>query len=372
MWPHRTYQNGSEYSKAFGLSQSRKTRRATSGTLKHELKVAIVGAGLMGHWHLSAARHAGSHVVAIIDQDLAAAKALARLAPSAVAATNIAEALSSCDLDVAHVCTPVATHFPIAICLLQRGIHLLVEKPLAATSEEVKHLVDVAQEQGVHICPVHQYACQTGFEAARTHLTSLGAIRRLDFNICSAGAVASFTNRADDVVAEILPHPLSMLQKLVPGCSVAGIHWCVVRTLSGEMMITGCFDSTLATICVSLSSRPTGFTVRLQCTDGSIEIDGFHGYSIKLSGKVSRTAKMLSPFERSTKSLAIGLANLTRRIIRNELAYPGLRSLVNHFYEAVQDVAPPPFTAEEIFACAVARDKIMREMQRAGAQLTGV
>src|SRR5437868_5504084 len=45
------------------------------------------------------------------------------------------------------IATPVSTHFPLAKACLEAGLHVLVEKPLAATVQEAEALVALAEKQ---------------------------------------------------------------------------------------------------------------------------------------------------------------------------------------------------------------------------------
>jgi len=69
------------------------------------LRVAIIGAGLMGYWHGRAARHVGSQVVAIVDPDADRAKTLARTCQATTVATQVSE-LHGSGLDAVHICSP--------------------------------------------------------------------------------------------------------------------------------------------------------------------------------------------------------------------------------------------------------------------------
>src|SRR5919199_4073263 len=98
------------------------------------LRVAIVGAGLMGRWHAYYAARAGARVAAVVDRDARAAGALSRRFPDATAFTNLEACLSQPHISVAHICTPTASHVPLATSALQAGVHVLLEKPVAATT----------------------------------------------------------------------------------------------------------------------------------------------------------------------------------------------------------------------------------------------
>ena len=45
------------------------------------------------------------------------------------------------------IATPVSTHYDLALRALQEGKHVLVEKPLASNTDQVQHLMDVAQKR---------------------------------------------------------------------------------------------------------------------------------------------------------------------------------------------------------------------------------
>lgn len=58
-------------------------------------------------------------------------------------------------VDAVSVVVPTALHYEIAREFLQRGVHVLVEKPITATVEQAAELVDLAQRQGVVLLVGH-------------------------------------------------------------------------------------------------------------------------------------------------------------------------------------------------------------------------
>lgn len=332
----------------------------------------IIGAGLMGRWHVDAARRAGARIMAVVDQDEAAARALARSAPGALALTDLTLVPEAMRIDAAHVCTPVQSHAALTTTLLKRGAHVFIEKPLAPGADIVRALIRTADTRGLYICPVHQYAFQPGVERAKAQIAAAGGARRIDFTLCSAGAFGRFEGRADAVAAEILPHPLSILQRLLPDEAIDAVDWIVHRAQAGEISIIGQLGATTTTIAISLSARPTCFQTRVHTDQGLIEIDGFHGHGVVLGGRVSRAAKVAAPFERGVKGLAGATAALTGRVLRRDLAYPGLRPLTRRFYDGLSDPVQRPISLDQTLACAVAGDAVMAGMRRAGAAVSDV
>src|SRR5258708_7563825 len=94
------------------------------------LRVAIVGAGLMGRWHGYYARRCGAGVVGVMDRDPAASERLSASCPGCRSFDDLSSMLREVRPAVVHVCTPSATHGQIADTSLRAGAHLLIEKPL--------------------------------------------------------------------------------------------------------------------------------------------------------------------------------------------------------------------------------------------------
>ena len=116
------------------------------------INVAIVGAGLMGRWHAHAAAKLGATVCAIIDADLSAAKRLAqRVGPNCESFANILDAHRTIDFQVLHICTPLATHADLAKQALALNKHLIVEKPLVASSAALRELQGIAPVSYTHL-----------------------------------------------------------------------------------------------------------------------------------------------------------------------------------------------------------------------------
>ncbi|MEV6373253.1 Gfo/Idh/MocA family protein [Micromonospora musae] len=120
-------------------------------------RVAIVGAGFMGQVHAEAARRAGASVVAAVASrpDRAAAAA------SAIGAANgypdLTALLDDAEIDVLHVCTPNASHAPVAAAALAAGVHVICEKPLATGATEAAALEAAAADRVATVPFVYRF-----------------------------------------------------------------------------------------------------------------------------------------------------------------------------------------------------------------------
>lgn len=111
----------------------------------NNLKLAVVGAGAFGRNHVRVlSRLPDVQLVAIVDADLAKAQELATEHGSHAFASL--DTLPVCDAAV--VATPTVSHEEVATRLLQTGLDVLVEKPIASNAEAGERLARLADEKG--------------------------------------------------------------------------------------------------------------------------------------------------------------------------------------------------------------------------------
>ena len=109
-------------------------------------RVVVVGAGLASAAHLTALRAVGAEVVGVVTRDETRAAAARRLAPEARILPSL-DAAVALDADTAVVVTPPSSHLAVASALAERGLDLVIDKPLAASLHEAQAIVDVAERR---------------------------------------------------------------------------------------------------------------------------------------------------------------------------------------------------------------------------------
>ena len=322
------------------------------------LRAGIAGAGLMGRWHAEAVRKAGGQVSAVADLNLNLARRLAAGYHNAQSFSDVGQMLNETDLDVLHICSPLSTHRSVAEQAIAADVNLLIEKPLTPTAAETVHLYTEAAERGVLVCPVHQFVCQDGALKAKEWLSQIGRLVHINAVTCSAGGAGLPLEQLDIIAADILPHPLSLMQIFLPD-GLSERHWEAVRPRVGELRISSAVAGTTLSIFISMNGRPTTNSFQIIGTHGTIHLNLFHGYAFMEPGTVSRARKIAHPFESALRSLSAATINLGRRTARGETAYPGLQRLVVSFYHALQTKSPPPITPDDTIAIARVRDSII-------------
>ena len=110
------------------------------------IRCAVFGAGHFGRYHAQKyAALPGAELVAVVDPDPERARALAAEVGTS-AATSIDEVAGS--IEAASVAVPTHAHHDVATRLLEAGIHVLIEKPIAETIEQADALVALAAARG--------------------------------------------------------------------------------------------------------------------------------------------------------------------------------------------------------------------------------
>ncbi len=322
------------------------------------LRVGIVGAGLMGKWHAHAAHKASGGIVCVADTNQNQAVQLAKYYRTAQSFGDLREMLKQKSLDVLHICTPTSSHYAIAELALQTNINLFIEKPLALTAAETKHLYDLGAENNLHLCPAHQFAFQHCVQKAKKMMPRIGKIIHLQATVCSAGGAGLTDKYLDSVAFDILPHPLSLFQTFLNG-QLSEEAWEISRPQRGELRISGYAHDVSLSIFVSMNARPTVNSLQIIGTNGTIHLDLFHDFAVLDRGKVSKGRKILHPFDSAVKKFSAATFNLVRRTAQLESAYPGLRRLVNNFYQTIREGTELPISPAQAINVARIRDLVI-------------
>jgi len=113
-----------------------------------DLRVAILGGGMVGQIHRRSAIAAGAEVIGVLGS---APDKSRRLADDWGVPLGFASIEQVCDsaADVVHVCTPNATHLPYTLAALAAGKHVICEKPLGLTVAEAEQMTRAADAAGL-------------------------------------------------------------------------------------------------------------------------------------------------------------------------------------------------------------------------------
>lgn len=178
-----------------------------------KIRVGIVGCG---YWGPNLIRNFSScpqtEVVALCDSNPARLETVGRSFHHLARVGSLDELLAL-PLDAVAIATPVSTHYPIAERCLSAGLHVLVEKPLAANVREAQALIDLAASQGRVLMVDHTYLFSNAVRRIKAIVESgeLGDLYYVDSVRINLGLFQHDIN----VVWDLAPHDLSIVDHVL-------------------------------------------------------------------------------------------------------------------------------------------------------------
>jgi predicted dehydrogenase len=171
------------------------------------LRVAVVGVGHLGRHHARIlADLPGVTLAGVVDLDAARAREVAGACGTVV----IEEAARLPGLvDAVTIAVPTESHESVAVPLLEGGIPVLVEKPLAASLEQAARLTDLSRRRRTLLAVGHTERFNPAVDAARRHLHTPRFIE--------GHRLGTFSPRSldIDVVFDLMIHDIDVVLSLV-------------------------------------------------------------------------------------------------------------------------------------------------------------
>jgi len=288
-------------------------------------KVGVIGLGSMGKIHLrNYCEMPDVQVMGVMD--LAQSNLDEAKARFGVAGFTRLENLLALELDAVSISVPTVLHFEVAMQVIERGVALLVEKPLAATAAQGEELVKTARAKGVPLMVGHierfNPAIQRVKELAGDDLISLEIER-----------VGPFPARIQDVgvIRDLGSHDIDLLRYLTDSN---------FRSVSAVFSTSQGKHEDSAFICAQMENGVLGHIktnwvtpfrsrkIRAACKGRFIEAD-----------LITQQVRELSPFNAVEKTYSVKEWPTVQR--------EQMREQLTQFLKAVRDKSPAPITGED-------------------------
>ncbi|MGH7950005.1 MAG: Gfo/Idh/MocA family protein [Candidatus Binataceae bacterium] len=252
-----------------------------AGHTQRQLRVGIVGAGLIGRVHSMMLREVAKRtgdsvrVVAVADVDHAAAQRLAKHWPNARIATAADEIITDSSIDAIWICTPTRHHRAACIAAARAGKHIFAEKPLAMTSAEAQEMAEAIRSAGVlsqvglvlRFSPI--YTVMRAMLAEPIAGRTLAVVMRDDQDFPIRGVHASGWRNDPSLTAggTLVEHSVHDFDLLSWMCGPVAAVSCRTRNLSGargvedfgsvEFEFAGGFSAHLTSVWHKMIGRPS-------------------------------------------------------------------------------------------------------------------
>ena len=174
------------------------------------------------------------------------------------------------EVDAVTIVVPTPGHYAVAQQVLARGIHAMIEKPLAATLDEADAMLALAREHGVVLQTGHVERFNRAIRAALPHVDSPRFIE--------SDRLSPFNPRGSDVavVLDLMIHDIDLVHTLVGGkaSSVAAVGVPVLTPFVDIANARLTFDSgAVANITASRVSRERMRKIRIFQQSGYLSLD---------------------------------------------------------------------------------------------------
>lgn len=353
------------------------------------LRVAVVGCGKAGENHVRELRHLpGVCLVAVCDVEPLMAEQLALRYGVRRSYDDVERMLSQERPDVVHVATPPQSHLALSLLALDRGAHVVVEKPFTLDYPSAESLIQHALRRQRHLTIGHGYQ----FDPIALSMRRLLAAGTLGDPV----HVESFLGYALDgqfgtpvfadaghwvhglpgkLVHNVIDHVLNKVTEFVQGDRPIVVAHAMQRQQRDNaafampdevrIMISDARVSAYATF--SAHARPVGHHLTVYGTRNTLRLDFVAGTATlqsasPLPGALGRVATSVDQSVQHLRASAQSVA----RLVRGEFQYmTGLRTLFTRFYACVREGAPLPIAYGEILRMSALTDQVFAQF---GAQ----
>ncbi len=174
------------------------------------ITVAVIGCGYWGPNLLrNFAQFPNVRVKTACDLNKERLRHIGQLYPGVETVTDLDIIVNDPEIDAVVVATPVTTHHPIAMKLLEAGKHILVEKPMASSIAEAEELTETADERGLVLMTGHTFVFTAAVNKVKDLISSgeLGHVYYISTTRVNLGLFQEDIN----VVWDLAPHDVSIL-----------------------------------------------------------------------------------------------------------------------------------------------------------------
>ena len=135
------------------------------------LKVGIIGVGGIARTHIpgwNASPHADLVAGCDISEDIVKQWGETNRIKKLV--TDSADLFNDADIDIIDVCTPNMYHAPLAIAALEAGKHVICEKPLAPTPQDIRNMIAARDMSGNMLMTAQHFRFQPNSKAMKAEI----------------------------------------------------------------------------------------------------------------------------------------------------------------------------------------------------------
>src|SRR5262249_31361501 len=321
----------------------------------------MVGAGNICEFHVAAVKKLAPDVELVGVTDLDAARAQANAEKWGTKAHKDLDALIAAGANVIHVLTPPAAHARVATAALERGCHVLIEKPIAEDVDEARRIGALARQKGLTASVNHSLlydpqvkrALDAVAAGALGQVVSVDILRGSEYPPYEGGPLPPWYRDAGYPFRDIGVHCLYLIPALLGPIEDVDAEW---SSLGGDPNLA--YDEWRAIVrCarglgqfqLTYNTRPLQSQLIIHGTKGVLRVDLFAMFHGKRANTPLPKAaeRLVNAFVDSIGPMIdvpFGGGKFVRKGVQ---AYQGLRALVAEFYRRLAAGEPPPVSVDD-------------------------
>lgn len=342
------------------------------------MRSAVVGCGNISRFHFHAIMtNPLTELAAICDVNPELAKRKAQELGGVKFYTSVNELLNNEKIDVLHVLTPPHLHKEIALSALGKGIHVLVEKPIALSVKELEEMNHAAEKGNAKLGVNHNMLYDPTYSKARDIANSyaFGDLLHAEIffgfdtrRVIGANSLEGtwLKEMKGHFLQDLFPHPAAIALDLLQ--EVKTTHIIKKKSASGnklqeEVRILLDAKNATAAINMSLSVKPDIFTLVLYGTKMIARVD-LSNMSIVKQKTYRRIPKA---FARGVDSVSQSMQMFGNTIyvtagvaLKRISPTAGMTNLINAFYTSLDKDWPLPVSGQEALKVIELSEKIWK------------
>ncbi len=323
-------------------------------------KVGMVGAGNICEFHVAAIKDLPDvELIGLYDLDQTRSAAAAERWGTRSFASM--DALVAAGANVIHGLTPPAAHARVALEALERGCHVLIEKPVSEDETEARHIGEVARAKGLTVSVNHSLLFDPQIRKALAmvksgalgDVVSVDILRGSEYPPYEGGPLPPWYRDAGYPFRDIGVHCMYLLQELLGPIDDVQAHW---RSLGGDPNLA--FDEWrcqvrcergLGQFQLTWNVKPMQSQLIIHGTKGVLRVDlfaMFHGR--KMATPLPKAAeRILNAFSDSIGPLIDVPYGVYKFVTKEVQSYQGLRDLIADFYVRLAAGEPPTISVDD-------------------------
>lgn len=310
------------------------------------MKVAVFGVGHLGKFHARIlSSMPGVDLIGVVDVRREIAQQVASQCATQ-AFTDYRKVLGC--IDAAVLAVPTRLHYQLGCELLDRGIHTLIEKPLALNVAEGEELVELAETNKAVLAVGHVEKFNPAWQAVVQEAKSPRVIE--SHRLCQH----TFRSTDIGVVLDLMIHDLDLTMSLVqqPVTEIDSVGMAVFGEAEDVANVRLTFaDGCVATLNASRASYTGRRSMQIWTDDACYDVD-FGSKTAKVVRPVGETAVAANTFEDHLKQYQLTPASCDQ-----------LTSELEDFVACIHSGAVPRTSGEEALAVLTIAEEVITQMQ---------